>query len=249
VSEDFPGVSLCDSVEAADWIRAALEPWNQGIHHVATLVPAGDFAHARILHRAWKGADDIRWADIAASSGQRLRAETQFSELVGRHADAEHQLPPEPWHEPDRGSLRPTECAAVAAVLARRTATPDQCWFCVWEGYGWPILNRLGEGAPRVALEHRNCLLFHGPVSAATAFRSEPWFQSPTLWWPEDRAWCVASELDIYSTYVAAAPTAARELVQHPELEVLECSAEHDIDHGPYAVRGPSGGDPQRGRP
>ena len=227
-------MTLCDSVEAADWVRAALRPWNRGIHHVATLVPAGDFAHARVLHRPRNGADDIRWTDVAASSGQLLRAETQFNELLGWHADADHQSPPQPWREPDHGSLRPSECAAVAAVLARHTTTPERCWFCLWEGYGW--LGRLGEGAPRVALEHRNCLLFRGPVSAATVFRSDPWFQSPTLWWPDDHAWCVASELDIYSTYVSATPSAVNELIEHPALEVLACTAEHDIDHGPYAA-------------
>jgi hypothetical protein len=132
--------------------------------------------------------------------------------------------------------LRRTECAAVAAVLARNTATPDDCWFCVWEGYGWPELTRLGEHPARVALEHRRCLLFRGGVRAASAFRTENWFQSPTLWWPEDRAWCVASELDIYSTYVAASTTAVRALIDAPALEVLECSADQDIDHGPYAA-------------
>jgi hypothetical protein len=236
VVDGFAGLTLCDSVEAADWVRAALRPWDLGIHHVSTLVPARYFAHARVLHRPRKGADDIRWTDIAAARGRHLRGETQFAELIDWHGDAAHPSPPEPWYEPDRGSLRPSECAAVAAVLARHTTTPEHCWFCVWEGYGWPVLNRLGEGAPRVALEHRDCLLFHGPVSAATAFRSEPWFQSATLWWPEDRAWCVASELDIYSTYVAGTPSAVHELVEHPELEVLSCTAEQDIDHGPYAA-------------
>jgi hypothetical protein len=175
-------------------------------------------------------------------TGHELGATTQFSELVDWHADRQHQSPPEPWQEPDRGSLLPSECAAVAEVLSRRTATPECCWFCLWEGYGWPVLRRLDD-APRVPLEHRNCFLFVGPVRNATAFRSDPWFQSPTMWWPDDRAWCVASELDIYSTYVAAPPGAITELSEHPALEVLACTADQDIDHGPYAAqRPPTGG-------
>ena len=31
----------------------------------------------------------------------------------------------------------------------------------------------------------------------------EPLYQSANLWWPEDRAWCVATEIDFVSTYVA----------------------------------------------
>jgi hypothetical protein len=108
----------------------------------------------------------------------------------------------------------------------------------MWEGYGtaWTGLNRLAEIAPRVTLEHRNCLLFRGPVGAASVFRTDRWFQSPTLWWPADQAWCVASELDIYSTYIAATALAIRALVDHPALEVLECMPDQDIDHGPYAT-------------
>jgi hypothetical protein len=234
----FPGVVQSDDVDTADWLRRALRPWtNRGIHHVATLVPAEYPAHARILHRASTRTGEVRWADIAARTSQPFTAATSYRELVGWHPDADHQSPPEPWLAPMDGSLRPDECAAVADVLARHTATPNDCWFCVWEGYGWTELSRLAEGRPRVVLEHRNCLLFRGPVSAATSFRSAPWFQSPTLWWPADRAWCVASELDIYSTYAAATSAAVRDLIAHQALEVLECAAEDDIDHGPYATR------------
>ncbi len=105
----------------------------------------------------------------------------------------------------------------------------------MWEGYGWPELSRLSEHHSSVALEHRSCFLFRGGVRAASAFRTENWFQSPTLWWPQDRAWCVASELDIYSTYVAASTAAVRSLIDDPALEVLECAPEQDIDHGAYA--------------
>jgi hypothetical protein len=237
VLDGFPGVSVCDDVSVAAWLGAALRPWSsRGIAHVATLVPADYPAHGRILHRAGTtGAEFLRWSDIAAVTGRRLDAQTQYQELVGWSPNADQQSPPEPWGEPDRGSLRPFECAAVAEVLARHTVTPDDCWFCVWEGYGWPVLTRLSNTAPLVALEHRNCMLFRGPVAAASAFHSEPWFQSPTFWWPADRAWCVASELDIYSTYVAASSAAVRALVEHPALETLECTAEQGVDHGPYA--------------
>jgi hypothetical protein len=238
----FPGVEVCDRVDAADWVRAALRPWTRGqLLHVSSLVPAEYPAHGRILHAARMASsyEHVRWAVIAAQTGRILDAGTRFNELVGWDDSAGRQSPPEPWELPNDGSLLPDECAAVADVLARHTTTPDTCWFCMWEGYGsgWPVLNRLGEWAPRVALEYRNCLLFRGPVRAATAFRSEPWFQSPTLWWPDDRAWCVATELDGYSTYLGATPEALRALIAHPDLEVLECTAEQEIDPSPYPLR------------
>ena len=237
VTDEFPGVTLSDDVAAADWVRRALRPWGPGRMRVASLVPAGYEAYGRILHRAWNDEEPARWRDIAAQSGVTLDAETRFNELVDRHPDASRRSPPAPWRQPDPGSLRPEECGAVAEVLTEYTTTPGDCWFCVWEGYGtgWPVLNRLGERAPRVALEHRNCLLFRGAVAAATAFRSPPWFQSPTLWWPADRAWCVASELDIFSTYVACATDALHALIAHPALEVVRCSVGQEIDPSPYS--------------
>ena len=72
-----------------------------------------------------------------------MTAATQFVDLV-------RQSPVGEWLEPEPGSLLPDECAAVAAVLSGHTATPDDCFFCVWEGYGsaWTTLNRLAERAP-----------------------------------------------------------------------------------------------------
>ena len=235
----FPGLDLCDDVDPAVWVRAALQSWGGRLTHVSSLVPAEYRAHGRVFHHASTrdSYEPVRWATIAAQTGQTLDARTRFNELVGWDRDTRMQDAPEPWSQPDPGSLRPQECEAVAEVLVEHTTTPDTCWFCLWEGYGWPVLTRLGEAAPRVKLEHRDCLLFRGPVRAATAFRSDPWFQSPTLWWPDDRAWCVASELDIFSTYLGASPEAVRDLIAHPDLEVLTCAADETIDPSPYPAR------------
>lgn len=34
------------------------------------------------------------------------------------------------------GSLNPEETEALVSLLAQVT-TPDRCWFCLWEGFGW----------------------------------------------------------------------------------------------------------------
>jgi hypothetical protein len=266
VADTFPGVTVSDDVEEADWLRSSLRPWSRPSLRVASLVPADYPAYGRILHRARRGSRLLRWAEVAAmTTGQRLHAETQYGDLIGWQWDGDHQMPPEPWGEPEAGRMWPEECAAVAEVLSGYTTTPDDCWFCLWEGYGWTELEGLRARAgfipadngafdpaahdeaatpaafpvavpiaPRVYLENRECILFRGPATAATAFRSDPpMYQSPTLWWPADRAWCVASELDIYSTYVAAEPAALRALIDHPALEVVACTAEDVIDRGP----------------
>jgi hypothetical protein len=43
-----------------------------------------------------------------------------------------------------------------------------------------------------------------GPIETALATPpgSQDWDQSPNIWWPDDRAWCVATEVDYARTYV-----------------------------------------------
>jgi len=40
------------------------------------------------------------------------------------------------------------------------------------------------------------------PVSFAFASLDGTWRQCPNIWWPADRAWCVASGIDLQWTYV-----------------------------------------------
>lgn len=43
--------------------------------------------------------------------------------------------------------------------------------------------------------------------------------QSPNLFWPEDRSWCVVSEIDFDSTIVAGSSQLVAAVLAHPELE------------------------------
>ncbi len=80
----------------------------------------------------------------------------------------------------------------------------------------------MAEG--RVYLPARDYLFFEGSLDGATDFGHylEPEYfipQSPNLFWPEDRAWCVASEIDLYCTLVGGSNALAESLMANPELE------------------------------
>ena len=53
--------------------------------------------------------------------------------------------------------------------------------------------------------------------------------QTPNMWWPEDRAWFVATEIDFDSTLVACTRSCALGLLAC-DLEVMEVSAETRLD-------------------
>ena len=77
---------------------------------------------------------------------------------------------PPPYHGqgPRDGSLYVPDAEVLAGILRGWTVTPEDCWFCVWDGYGWESARSLGPAreAPRVQLPHRGYLLYQGPVES-----------------------------------------------------------------------------------
>jgi hypothetical protein len=87
---------------------------------------------------------------------------------------------------------------------------------------------------PRVNLPGRDYLLFEGPLEGAidvgwylTEEHFEP--QSPNLFWPEDAAWCVASEIDLYCTLVGGSHALAYGLLSNPALEAWRVFPEDPV--------------------
>jgi hypothetical protein len=131
-----------------------------------------------------------------------------------------------------RGDLRDA-VATLASVAARHTTTPDAAWFAIWHGYGWTsgrVMSSTSSTSwlerrriekdqerrsrtlaeelalvPTFELPQREHYVLSGPVEAAARIRSpgDRYEQLPDLWWPEDRAWFVATDTDLAWTYVA----------------------------------------------
>lgn len=55
------------------------------------------------------------------------------------------------------------------------------------------------------------------------------WAQSPSILWPDDHAWVLATEIDFDSTLVAGTRALVRELVETPSLEVLPIRTDADL--------------------
>lgn len=68
--------------------------------------------------------------------------------------------------------------------------------------------------------EHR---LLSGPLDAAlemgSVINGVVFPYSPSLIWPDDHTWCVATDVDLRSTYIAATPALADELLSDDRLE------------------------------
>ncbi len=86
---------------------------------------------------------------------------------------------------------------------------------------------------PLVRLPHREYLLFCGPVDAAggVGFLAHGVFfpHSPNLFWPHDHVWCVATEIDLDSTYIAGDQALADDLLSDPHLEAWSVRPDDSI--------------------
>ena len=216
-----------------EWLRERLEPPESFV--ASSWIPSGFEAYARILHPVQEGVDKplIRWADVARWSGVALVPTIQWYEAA-LPEDAPDADPPWTSQGPREGSLSHEDTIELAFVLSRHTS--GLCFFGVWEGYGGvtvqgsdvKALPRRVEETPTFELPWRSYELYEGPVAGAMCFRT-PDFQSPNLWWPQDQSWCVASEIDLPWTYVAASRELIDELLTASRLEVLEISPNDPI--------------------
>jgi hypothetical protein len=90
------------------------------------------------------------------------------------------------------------------------------------------VIHAAEENAPRVHLPGRDYLLFEGPLQAATEFARFV-SQSPNLFWPDDHAWCVASEIDLFCTLVAGSDVLIEGLIADSRLEAWRVFADDPI--------------------
>jgi hypothetical protein len=94
---------------------------------------------------------------------------------------------------------------------------------------------RLGLSAvPRFALPSRTCYLMGGPVSAVVGLcdPSSLHWRNPDLFWPDDRRWFVATDVDFWSLYVGGDDLFTARLAQavaHPT-EVVSSSHPLEIE-------------------
>lgn len=244
-----PEPAWSTAVGEADWIGERLSPFDQ--HVVTSVVPADFDAYARVLHPAQEPGPDgeplVRWAEVAAWSGMPLRRDAQFHSIALPLVRPEA---PAPWSSqgPDEGNLYLPDAEVVAGLAREWTATPERCWFCVWDGYDWAgtLLTPPGEpgvrlpdpvspavrNGPRVSLPNRDYLLYAGPVEAVTTTAEKASLgQTPNLWWPADRAWCVATEIDLPWTYVGGPAGLIERILGDERIEAILAEPSDPLTH------------------
>jgi hypothetical protein len=217
-------LAVSEDVSRAAWIGPRL---GGEFGAVGRTVPRGYAAYARICHpTAERDGRRTKWSEVGAATGRRAHRLMQWHSLVGSSDPVNIAGSIWPGTNPHRGNLEPDVLIALCELLGVHTAAPEDCCFCLWEGYGWlddrepaPLFTAEELSRPRVKLPHRSYLLLTGALPAASQIISPPFRQSPNLFWPADRAWCAATELDFDSTLVAGTAELIETILKSPSFD------------------------------
>jgi hypothetical protein len=164
---------------------------------VGSVEPTGYPAYARLLHPVDDGSGTpLRWTDVGATTGRTVHPLVQWHRLVGSDDPCNAHGAEVEDGPPRRGTLPPADLDALLGVRSAQTATTEDCWFCVWDGYAWvakapgsvafltasafadpdptpapehgpPGFTAEQLAGPRVLLPGRSLLLLHGPLESA----------------------------------------------------------------------------------
>jgi hypothetical protein len=101
------------------------------------------------------------------------------------------------------------------------TATPEDCYFCIWEGYSGLYLD-----GPMITIPQRRYLLLQGSLidfaSWGEALGGAGYGQQPAFAWPADHSWCFASDVDPHWAGIGAEQIAIDALLNAPDLDVVQ---------------------------
>jgi hypothetical protein len=242
-----------DGASAGAWIAPALRDGFGG--YTKQQVPQIYEAYARILHPAWDDeGNEVTWAEVARRLGTRAHREMQWHAIVGSYDPFNFTDSRWSGGNPRTGELVKDKLDQLCLILARHTATPESAFFgmsTIMSGVAeeWP-------DAPQLEQPAREWVVLKGPLAAvdqiAISSRHGSSFgfgfavysdgrrevvsgdemperfsrEVPNLIWPEDRAWFVASEVDLDSTLVGGSRALIDALLAAADLEVWEVDGE-----------------------
>jgi len=131
---------------------------------------------------------------------------------------------------------------ALLQLLATETSEPSDCYFGLWDGWGFPESARRWPtfGVPRSPqIAARSFFLFRGALSDAAIWGQPaeagiwglPEFSqggTPAFVWPSDHAWCVAADIDPYWAGIGATEQAIERLVADRRLDAVAADPESE---------------------
>ena len=230
----------------AAWLEPLLVP---GSFEVRMTAPQGFDAYARIFFPfvgADAGPDGADGADGA--DGQEF---ITWRELARRNGRIAHALMEQETIAagPDGGDAGETCCGSLTAaqfgallpILTRHTSSSEG-WFLLWDGFGDLNERVFSDAGPKVRHPTRSFYLLRGPLGAYDAFPDQP-----SYWWPDDRAWCVCTDVDFEWAYLAGAAACIDDVLAVAAIDAFATRPENPARSGMDVINDPDAIVPRSG--
>lgn len=205
-----------------------------------TLTPCADVSAA-----AWITSSDLPWQELIAFGPSGFEAYARLRFLP------DPVYPGQPEIEIDDDAPSENELLrATLEVLRQHTRAPNDCYFCLWDGWGSdtdgdddaraaPAFPPSVLNGPKVVVPNRAYFLFHGALSEfgdwgaaeVSPRRPRSHMPDPAFIWPADHAWCIANDVDPHYAGIGADSTAIDQLLAHPGLDVVTADPHTEQPH------------------
>ena len=140
-----------------------------------------------------------------------------------------------------KGPYRKENAGSCSTCSEASPQRPNGAIWAFGAGYGY-LAQGLYKESSRVRAPGREYLLFRGPIEGVLTFLEGEhpfWGDTPNIWWPADRAWCVATDIDLYDTYVGGSGECIEAIMGHSELEALPATLDARLDIGADIINAP----------
>lgn len=135
---------------------------------------------------------------------------------------------------PDKHPCDLAQTRRALHLLEAFTSTPQECYFCLWEGWSDALLPPQARHGPLLELPHRAYALLRGSLDDIDVWAAELGggrnIAPPAFVWPADHRWCLASDVDPHWAGIGAEQAAVEALVGDQGLDVVPA---HPIDDQP----------------
>lgn len=229
---------ICTDLAAAQWIEPLLVP---GSYEVRMTVPQGFAAYARIFF-PFVVADFVEdgelrqeyltWTEVARRNGRTAHALME-QETILRAPGGDG----EDMQCSDR--LAPDQVEALLSIVSRHTSSSSG-WFLLWDGFGDLSERAFRDDGPKVTHPMRSYYLLRGPLSAYGDFPD-----SPSYWWPDDRAWSVCTDTSFEWAYLAGSADCVAEVIASPVIDALATEPGNPAVCGMDVINDPDGSVPR----
>jgi hypothetical protein len=234
------GLEIVEDPSAAQWIAVHLHP---GSFRVEMMVPDCFESYARIFfpfvgdyiyddYGRIVDNERVTWSEVAVGNGKVPHALMEAETICA--ADPGHGHPGALYN-----SLSEEQESALWPILQRHTTTA-QAWFLLWDGFG-NVDPRPFERYRKVEHSRRSYHLLHGPLAARDGFANPPSYV-----WPEDRAWCLTTDIDFYWAFIAATVTCVQEIVATQVLDAYATEPSNPARAGMDLINDPDSIIPRR---